>query len=144
MRASQATKPRRQRESFTSSANAAKRARRRNEAGLPGYASPEIPWMTALSEPPPPVPGDAAAYVELQRNAWLAEVEHNARLTLPKERAELFLKLLKLTSLHRVRVDVSARLDRLQPEPNLTQLTDAQLDRLLADGAIETEALPKP
>jgi hypothetical protein len=114
---------------------------------LPGYRAPENLWTTPLAEPPPPILGDVAAYVEAARGEWLAEVIANARRLLPKERAEAFYRLLKLTSLHRVRVDVAGRLDRLQPEPDLRQLTDAQLDRLLAGTdapAIDAEALPLP
>jgi hypothetical protein len=96
----------------------------------------------ALMAPAPPVPGDAAVYVEAQRNVWLGEVEQNARLLLGKDRAELFLKLLKLTSLHRVRIDVNAQLERLRPEPDLRQLSNAELDRVLAGETIETPALP--
>jgi hypothetical protein len=118
------------------------RERRRREPGLPRYRLPGNSWETPLTAPPPPIIGDPAAFVEAERGQWLAEVIENARRLLPRDRADVFLKLLKLTSLHRVRVDVNARLDRLQPEPNLSQLTAEQLDRILAGDAIETEALP--
>jgi hypothetical protein len=108
---------------------------------LPGYRAPEI-----FSNSPVPAieTADPQAYVEQQRAQWLAEVQANARECLPKERAELFLKLLKLTSLHRVRLDITAQLERLQPEPNLRQLSNDQLDRILAGETLADDGeLPK-
>jgi hypothetical protein len=83
---------------------------------------------------------DPPAYLEKQRAAYIAEVEACARACeIPKDRAELFLKLLRLTSLGRTHVDVHAELDKLAPVPDLSGLSTEQLDRILRGKTIEVE-----
>src|SRR5262249_51029319 len=71
---------------------------------------------------------DPPAYLEQQRATYIAEIEACARACeIPTERAELFLKLLKFTSLGKVRVDVTAQLGKLAPEVDLRALSDEQV-----------------
>jgi hypothetical protein len=88
------------------------------------------------------VPGDPLAYLEERRLAYVAEIERCAmRCLIPADRAAIMLKLAKLTSLGKVSVDVHATLERLQPEPDLRQLTRDDLAKLLEDQRDATEAV---
>lgn len=83
---------------------------------------------------------DPPGYLEQQRATYIAEIESCARACeIPTDRAELFLKLLKLTSLGRTRVDVHAELDKLAPEPDLSKLTAGQLDKIRGGETLDVE-----
>jgi hypothetical protein len=85
----------------------------------------------------PSVP-DPPAFLEQQRVAYISEIEACARACdIPKDRAELFLKLLRFTSLGRTRVDLHEHLEKLMPEPDLSKLTNEQLDTILRGEPID-------
>lgn len=87
---------------------------------------------------------DPPAYLEQQRSAYIGEIEACARACeIPKDRAGLFLKLLRLASLGRTRVDVHGHLEKLMPEPNLSKLTNEQLDRILRGESLGPWAIPR-
>jgi hypothetical protein len=90
-----------------------------------------------------PIDGVPEEYLERARALYIAEVETAARQCMSGERAALFLKLLKLTSLGRVRLDVTAQLSKLQSEPDLRDLTQDQLAAIMrGEAPLELEALP--
>lgn len=127
----QNSKPRKQ--GWTSKERAERRERRRREPGLPGYRPAEIFA---------PIAGDPIEHLEQTRLAYIAEIEACAKAS-PHvaDRAAILLKLLKFTSLGRVRVDVTAQLGKLTPEADLRSLTDDQLAAIMRG---EAPALPAP
>ena len=87
-----------------------------------------------------PIIPDPPAYLERQLATCLAEIEACARrCEIPKDRAELFLKLLRFTSLVRTRAHVHGHLEKLLPEPDLSRLTTEQLERILRGETIDVE-----
>lgn len=79
------------------------------------------------------------------RLAYVREIERCAEECLiPAERAAVLLKLAKFTTLGKQSIELTAKLDRLAPEPDLRQLSREDLERILAAPAIETTATELP
>lgn len=132
-RASRSPLPRPQNPIRTAEDRKEARARRRKEPGFAGYAGREILG---------PREGDPLAHLEGMRLSYIEAIEDCARrVPIVSERAAILLKLLKFTSLGRIRVDVSAQLGKLTPEADLRSLTDEQLASIMRG---EQPTLPAP
>jgi hypothetical protein len=84
--------------------------------------------------------GDPLAYLEERRLFYVTELEQIAEEAKSRgdyaTAAKVFVNLLRFTSLGRLKVDVHGHLEKLTPEPDLSKLTNEQLDRILRDESL--------
>lgn len=112
------------------------RQRSRKERRGLGYPEPPAEDLELAA-----IGADPAAYMEQRRGAWILEVERAAAQERdPSKRAAIYLHALKMTSLGRVKIDVSATMRRFEALPDLSH---ASLDDLRAVLRGELAAPPR-